>query len=100
MQLDFSRGLDYWWALLPEIVLCVWGMVVLIAGVSRKETAREATDQTGDPTLSGGSDMGWLALVGILVAALANGWLYGVHEVGDTSMVAVDGSGCSPTGSS
>jgi NADH-quinone oxidoreductase subunit N len=90
MELDFTRGLDYWWALLPEIVLCAWGMVVLIAGVSRKATARAQTDDTGDPTLSGGADMGWLALVGILVSGLANGWLYGIHEVGDTAMVAVD----------
>jgi NADH-quinone oxidoreductase subunit N len=29
--------------------------------------------------------------VGILGAAMANGWLYGVHEVGDTSMIAIDG---------
>ncbi len=87
MTLDFSRSLHYWWALLPEIVLCVWGMGILVAGVSRKPKAT----QGGDPTLGGSADLGWLSLVGVLAAALANGWLYGVEEVGNTAMVAVDG---------
>ena len=94
MQLDFSRGVHYWWALLPEIVLCVWGMVVLIVGVSRKQDVDEEGRlvEGGDPTLTGrAADLGWLALVGILGAAFANGWLYGLEEVGNTSMVAVDG---------
>ena len=33
MTLDFSSQLHYVWALLPEIVLCVWGMGVLVVGV-------------------------------------------------------------------
>jgi NADH-quinone oxidoreductase subunit N len=90
MQLDFSSGLDYWWALLPEIVLCVWGMGVLVAGVSGKHKPG-SEEQVGDPNFSGGADLGWLALCGVLVAGLANGWLYGVEEVGNTSMIAVDG---------
>jgi NADH-quinone oxidoreductase subunit N len=90
MELDFSRQLHYWWALLPEIVLCVAGMFVLVAGVSGKH-AQGKTEEEGDPSFTGGADLGWLALVGILVAALANGWLYGVHEVGNTSMIALDG---------
>lgn len=89
MELDFSRQLHYWWALMPEIVLCVWGMVVLVAGVSGKH--KEAQD-SGDPTLAGtGADLGWLALVGVLLAAVANGWLYGVTEVGSDGMIAIDG---------
>ena len=90
MELDFSRGVDYWWALLPEIVLCVWGIGVLIAGVS-KRYKQTRQDIAGDPTLSGAADLGWFALFGILAAAFANGWLYGVHEVGVTGMIAVDG---------
>ena len=88
MTLDFSSNLHFIWALLPEIVLCAWGMGVLVAGVSGKRDERGADG----PTYEGPSfDLGWLALGGILLAALANGWLYGVEEVGVTSMVAVDG---------
>jgi NADH-quinone oxidoreductase subunit N len=90
MELDFSRQLHYWWALLPEIILCGWGLVVLIAGVSGKH-ARPSAAPEGDPSFNSSADLGWLALVGVLLAALANGWLYGVSEVGRTSMIAVDG---------
>jgi len=90
MELDFSRQLHYWWALLPEIVLCIAGMFVLVAGVSGKH-ASGAPEDEGDPSFSGGADLGWLALVGVLAAAMANGWLSGVHEVGNTSMIAIDG---------
>ncbi|MEX2049274.1 MAG: NADH-quinone oxidoreductase subunit N [Gemmatimonadota bacterium] len=89
MQLDFSSGVHFWWALLPEIILCVSGIVVLLAGVWDGPNP-EAADEAGDPTLSRTADLGWLALAGLLAAALANGWLYGVQEVGDTAMVAVD----------
>lgn len=90
MELDFSRQLHYFWALMPEMILCVWGMVVLIAGVSGKHKDPE-TASSGDPSFGGGADLGWLALVGVLLAAMANGWLYGLTEVGRSSMVALDG---------
>lgn len=90
MTLDFSTSLHYWWALLPEIILCIAGMVVLIAGVSGKH-GRVARAEGGDVAFAPGNDLGWIALVGLLVAAGVNGWLYGVTEVGDTSMIAVDG---------
>ncbi len=91
MELDFSRNLDYVWALLPEVVLCIWGMVVLVAGVSGKHRpGREASTASGDPSFGKGTELGWLALVGLLVAAAANGWLYGVAEVDRTGMMAVD----------
>jgi len=89
MELDFSRQLHYWWALLPEILLCIWGMGVLVAGVSGKHAAA-VKDESGDPSFSGSADLGWIALTGVLAAAIANGWLYGVHEVGNTAMVAID----------
>lgn len=90
MELDFSRQLHFVWALLPEIVLCVWGMIVLIAGVSGKN--KEGSDApTGDPSFGPRADLGWFTLIGILAASAANGWLYGVTEVGNTSMIAVDG---------
>ena len=91
MTLDFSRQLHYVWALLPEIVLCAWSMLILVAGVSGPYRP-EAVGGAGSRARPGGrADLGWLALVGILIAALVNGWLYGVTEVGSVSMVAVDG---------
>ena len=82
MVLDFSSNVDYVWALLPEIILCVWGMVVLMAGVWHGASSEEGTRA---------EDLGWLALVGVALAAVANGWLHGVREVGTDSMIAVDG---------
>lgn len=80
MLVDFSSGVHYFLALAPEIVLSVAGMVVLIAGVSRRHT------NGGDAT-----ELGWLALGGVLLAAVANGWLYfGVTEASQSGMIAVD----------
>jgi NADH-quinone oxidoreductase subunit N len=80
MELDFSSRAHFLLALLPEIVLSVWGMIVLIAGVWKKEGE-------GGP---GADDLGVLALVGILLAAAANGWLYGVSQTGGDGMIVVD----------
>ena len=77
MELDFSSQAHFLVALAPEIVLCVWGMVVLFRGVS------------GDKRSA--AELGWLALLGILAAGSVNGWLYGVTEVGNHAMIAVDG---------
>jgi len=81
MQLDFSSQGHYLVAFLPELVLSICGMVILLRGVSKKNE--------DNPQAAG--DLGLLALIGLLVAALANGWLYGVTEVGTGNMIAVDG---------
>jgi len=91
MELDFTRQLDYFLALLPEIILCCWAMVVLVTGVSGRYKSGAEDGDGGDPSFNRTADLGWLALVGIFLAAMANGWLYGVTEVGRDSMVAVDG---------
>lgn len=80
MELDFSRQTDLVWALLPEIALSGWAMVVLLAGVVERVAASEA----------GPRRLGWLSLAGVALAAAANGWLHTVTEVGSTAMVAVD----------
>ncbi len=89
MELDFTSQLHYFWALLPEIVLCTFGMVVLVAGVSGKYKDAERAP-SGDPSFGPTGELGWLALLGVLGAGFANGWLYGVTEVGQESMIAVD----------
>ncbi len=80
MELDFSSQAPLLLALLPEIILAVFGMMVLVASVWRKE-------EEGRP---GADDLGVLALVGILLAALANGFLYGVSQTGGDGMVVID----------
>jgi NADH-quinone oxidoreductase subunit N len=82
MTLDFASNADYIWALLPEILLSVWAMVVLLAGVWKKPVEGERPSDT--------AWLGWLALVGVLLAALGNGWLYGVSTSHDEAMVTVD----------
>ena len=81
MELDFSHQAHFIVALAPEIILSVWGIVILLAGVSRRRPS--------GPQAS--ADLGWLSVLGILAAALANGWLYTVTEVGTHSMIALDG---------
>ena len=90
MILDFSRQLHYFWALLPEVVLCGWAMLVLVAGVTGSNAPGKERP-AGDPTFGPGADLGWLSLGGLLLVAFFNGWLYSVGEVGQTGMIAVDG---------
>jgi NADH-quinone oxidoreductase subunit N len=78
MQIDFSNQLHYLWALLPEAVLTTGALVLmLIDGLRRRSTADSRA-------------IGWAGLVMILLALLANVWLMGVREAGDTGMVAID----------
>jgi NADH-quinone oxidoreductase subunit N len=80
MELDFSSQSHFLFALLPEILLSLWGMLILVLGVWKKEGE-------GGP---GPADLGILSLVGILLAAGANGWLYGVTQTGGDGMILVD----------
>ncbi|MEX2527451.1 MAG: NADH-quinone oxidoreductase subunit N [Gemmatimonadota bacterium] len=81
MVLDFTHGAHFLWALLPELILSVGGMAVLLAGVWKGDEFREGQ----------GGSLGMATLVVLLLAALANGWLYGVSEVDSQGMVALDG---------
>jgi NADH-quinone oxidoreductase subunit N len=80
MTLDFSTQLDYVWALLPEIVLSLWAMLVLLVDVFQKGSRSEPSR----PLIA------WLALAGLGLAAVANVWLLGVEEVAAVGIVAVD----------
>ncbi len=87
MTLDFVSTLDYVWALLPEFILCAWGIVILLMGVSGKRNPASAGDAAAEMP---SHDLGYLTLAGIVAAAVANGWLYGVTEVGSAGLVVVD----------
>ncbi|HYH83709.1 MAG TPA: NADH-quinone oxidoreductase subunit N, partial [Longimicrobium sp.] len=78
--LDMTRAGSYWLALLPEIVLCAWAMLVLIVDVAQK----------GDRSEPSRPSIGWLALAGILVTAIANAFMLQVRAVPGPGMVALD----------
>ena len=83
MTLDFSNSAHYLLALLPEIVLSVWGTVVLLAGVWRG-------GRTPSGAGAGSGDLAVLAMVGVVAAAFANGWLYTLTPGQGSTMIAVD----------
>jgi len=79
MILDYTSSFDYVLALLPEVVISIWGMLVLLMGVMRKRGSGQ------------GQAIGWMAVAGLGLAAVANGWLYtGVIEDGAAAMIALD----------
>jgi len=81
MTLDFSNNAAYLWALLPEIILSLWAMMVLLVDVFQKGSREEPSR----PMIA------WLAVAGLVVTAFANGWLLTLTEVGPPGVVAIDG---------
>ena len=81
MELDFARQSAYFWALLPEIVLSVWTMLVLMIDVFRASGDREYSR----------ASIAWMSLFGLALTAVANAYLLGMREVAPAGMVAVDG---------
>src|SRR5688500_922939 len=80
MTIDFSTPLHYVLALLPEIFLSVWAMALLLIDVFQKGSRSEPSSPV----------IGWLALMGIVFAAFANGWLLTLTEAASTSSVPID----------
>ncbi|HEU0054845.1 MAG TPA: NADH-quinone oxidoreductase subunit N, partial [Longimicrobium sp.] len=80
--LDLSRQGDYFWALLPEIFLAAWAMLVLLVDVFQKGNRSEPSRPT-IPILS---------LVGLAITAVLNGVvLLPLHAGPGPAWVAVDG---------
>ncbi|HEU4558224.1 MAG TPA: NADH-quinone oxidoreductase subunit N [Longimicrobium sp.] len=81
MTLDLTRASSYWFALLPEIVLCAWAMLVLIVDVAQKGNRAEPSRPM----------IGWLSLAGIVVAAVANTFLLRMESAAPgAAMIALD----------
>ncbi|HET9441122.1 MAG TPA: NADH-quinone oxidoreductase subunit N [Longimicrobiales bacterium] len=80
MTIDFSNPSHYLLALLPETVLSVWAMMLLLIDVFQK----------GDSSKPSSRSIAWLALVGIILAAVANGWLLTLDATSQTGMIALD----------
>jgi NADH-quinone oxidoreductase subunit N len=81
MMPDFSHPADYAIALLPEIVLSVWAMVVLLVDVFQKGSRSEPSSAV----------IPWLAGVGVLLAAGANTWLATLGTGPGSAAIAMDG---------
>jgi NADH-quinone oxidoreductase subunit N len=81
MMPDFSHPADYAIALLPEIVLSVWAMVVLLVDVFQKGSRSEPSSAV----------IPWLAGVGVLLAAGANTWLATLGTGPASAAIAMDG---------
>lgn len=79
-MLDFVSQSDYLRALLPEIVLSLWAMLVLLVDVFQKGSRSEPSRPM----------IGWLALAGLVVAGLANLWTMQFSESGVAGVVAFD----------
>jgi NADH-quinone oxidoreductase subunit N len=93
--MGFDRSLnlavqgDYFWALLPEIVLALWAMGVLLGDVMQK----------GNRSAPSAPWLPWAALLGLGVTFVANlplvtmtlGSGDPLHDISTTGMVAVDG---------
>lgn len=92
MSIDFSTDFHYVLALLPEIALCIAGMVVLLMGVwspSESSSGDGAGSQVaGDPGMRG---LEWITLLGVATAAALNAWLYSAADAPSDAMIAVDG---------
>lgn len=80
MMLDFNSQADYLWALLPEIVLSLWAMLVLLVDVFQKGNRSEPSR----PMIA------WLSIAGLGVTAIANLALLRFDSSSATSLVAVD----------
>jgi NADH-quinone oxidoreductase subunit N len=81
MNLDYTNLSHYALALLPEVVLSLWAMLVLMVDVFQK----------GDRGGQSSQIMGWLTLAGIVLAGIANGFLLSFQESSTSGMMALDG---------
>src|SRR5688500_16854691 len=80
MNLDYSAMQHYAIALLPELVLSAWAMMVLMIDVFQKGSRSEPSSPM----------IGWLTLAGIVLTAVANGMMLRVTEVSTVGMMAID----------
>jgi NADH-quinone oxidoreductase subunit N len=78
--LDFSTQIHYLWALLPEVILAVTGLLVLTLDVF----------QRGDRSGPSRAWVRWTAVAGVLFAILANAYLLEFEAPLRSGMIAMD----------
>jgi NADH-quinone oxidoreductase subunit N len=80
MPIDYASPLDYVWALLPEVALTVWALVILMVDVF----------QRGEDSRPAHASIAWLTATGLVLAAGANTWLLTLQEATATGPIALD----------
>jgi NADH-quinone oxidoreductase subunit N len=80
MTIDYVSPLDYVWALAPEVTLTVWAILILMVDVVQRRDRPEPAR----------SSIAWLTGVGIVLTAVANGWLLTLEEGTLAGPVALD----------
>jgi NADH-quinone oxidoreductase subunit N len=78
--IDFASQSQYLLALMPEVVLSIWAMMVLLIDVMQK----------GDRSVPSSPSIVWLTMLGVVLGAAANGWLLTLHEATPIGMIAID----------
>jgi NADH-quinone oxidoreductase subunit N len=81
ITIDLTNQAHYALAMLPEIVLSAWAMIVLLADVLQKGSRSEPSSAWIGP----------LTLAGLVLTGIANGWLLTLNEPAGAGMIAVDG---------
>jgi NADH-quinone oxidoreductase subunit N len=81
MVLDFSSNAAYLWALLPEIFLSLWAMMILLVDVFQK----------GSRSMPSRPMIAWLSILGLVLTGVANAWLLTLSGTGPAGMIALDG---------
>jgi NADH-quinone oxidoreductase subunit N len=71
---------DYFWALLPEIVLAAWAMLVLMVDVAQKGSRSEPSRPS----------VAWLSVAGLVATGVANAFLWNMRAGIDPAMISVD----------
>lgn len=81
MLIDYSSQVHYFWAMLPEVVLAIWAILVLMVDVFQK----------GDRQQLSAPAIRWLSLAGVGAAIIANFWLLRLTPADSAGMMAIDG---------
>lgn len=80
MPIDYASPLDYLWALMPEVALTVWALIILMVDVF----------QRGEDTRAAHVSIAWLTAIGLVLTAGANTWLLTLQETSAAGPIALD----------
>ena len=80
MLIDYASSMDYIWALMPEVTLTAWALLILMVDVFQR-------GEEGGPARP---SIAWLTVLGLVTTAVANTWLLTLEEASATGPIALD----------